>query len=707
MLHLDRPLGGAMRSEHHSGDDPLDDMALDRLHRADFSLRVANTIQVVEERGSSCVFGLVGPWGSGKTSVLNFIRSELTAPWKVVDFNAWMVTDVESLVREFFAVIADATDSGDKAILAVLSKLANGLGLGAKVLKYVGPDFTELTEGLKEAMAKSAPLAAEHDALVGSLSDLETPILVVVDDLDRLQPEELTLVFKLIRLVGRLPHVHYLIAYDERTVLSMLDRASAAADSRGGARDYLEKMVQFRFDLPPVHRHQAWELLADRLTDTIDLFAVTMDDETQARLFSYWNLAMCCKLSTPRSIGRLVQQVESVWPLLLGEADFVDVIMLTYLRVFETELYYQIRRSKGDLVPKTASATTESAFQESWSPILRELQVAPDEASDILQLLLHLFPNAVSAGTDRKQAGDDQMSMDKRVGTAEYFDRYFQLGIVPSIDLPDSTVTQALVQFITQESGSALDTVLASAGDNTTYVVWKVVRACGAANASDAAQLVPLLASIWSVVPPKGGVLGADRAVLVGAAGELFLRASPLDADAVFSACSSKDGSLQFATDFTKHLQSPTSRSNEDKHAVERAAEAARALCSLLDDRLAEFATHELNSNELPWRTFLDRYNLGDELSAREWLWSVIDDPTSPWTLDSVLAKCVVVEYPTQPHAKVRTRHPGNTAFSIEQFLGRDRVRKRLQKMGTVEETGEFDEFDVSPANLSRYLPLK
>ena len=52
---------------------------------------------------------------------------------------------------------------------------------------------------------------------MADLDGLDQPILVVIDDLDRLQPDELLLVFKLIRLVGRLPSVGYILAFDERT----------------------------------------------------------------------------------------------------------------------------------------------------------------------------------------------------------------------------------------------------------------------------------------------------------------------------------------------------------------------------------------------------------------------------------------------------------------------------------------------------------
>jgi predicted KAP-like P-loop ATPase len=86
------------------------------------------------------------------------------------------------------------------------------------------------------------------------LAGLEQPILVVLDDLDRLDPDELLFTFKLVRMLGRLPNVYYLIAYDEDTLLDILRRTDLVGDAPGRAQLYLEKMVQVRLDVPPARR---------------------------------------------------------------------------------------------------------------------------------------------------------------------------------------------------------------------------------------------------------------------------------------------------------------------------------------------------------------------------------------------------------------------------------------------------------------------
>ena len=64
----------------------------DRLGRREFAETIAGRIQLAGQ-GASVVFGLTGPWGSGKTSALSMItdaiRSSESSAWSVVEFTPW------------------------------------------------------------------------------------------------------------------------------------------------------------------------------------------------------------------------------------------------------------------------------------------------------------------------------------------------------------------------------------------------------------------------------------------------------------------------------------------------------------------------------------------------------------------------------------------------------------------------------------------
>ncbi|MBM4582548.1 hypothetical protein GS592_05680 [Rhodococcus hoagii] len=96
------------------------------------------------------------------------------------------------------------------------------------------------------------PFAERFTKISNAIRKTGKNILVIVDDIDRLHSDELLSVMKAVRLLGRFDGVHYLLSYDEQTLLGVLEQTDLAGNSRPRARDYLEKIVQYPFTLPPL-----------------------------------------------------------------------------------------------------------------------------------------------------------------------------------------------------------------------------------------------------------------------------------------------------------------------------------------------------------------------------------------------------------------------------------------------------------------------
>ena len=55
------------------------------------------------------VVGVLGPWGSGKTSFINLARNRLeSAGVAILDFNPWMFSGTEQIVASFFVELPTA-----------------------------------------------------------------------------------------------------------------------------------------------------------------------------------------------------------------------------------------------------------------------------------------------------------------------------------------------------------------------------------------------------------------------------------------------------------------------------------------------------------------------------------------------------------------------------------------------------------------------
>ena len=93
------------------------------------------------DAGEGAVVGVLGPWGSGKTTFMNFARAEFdNAGITVVDFNPWMFSGAEQLVERFFSEL-----SGQLRVSPDLSDMVKALDdysdalSGIELIPVIGP----------------------------------------------------------------------------------------------------------------------------------------------------------------------------------------------------------------------------------------------------------------------------------------------------------------------------------------------------------------------------------------------------------------------------------------------------------------------------------------------------------------------------------------------------------------------------------------
>ena len=115
---MKRNLNGDLRtsgriSEFH-GDRPIGPDDNDELGFAPIATRIAEAI-VSQSADGGFVMAIEGPWGSGKSSLLNLVDHSLSGfdragKNKVIRFEPWLVGDRDALLAQLFAEIANAVD---------------------------------------------------------------------------------------------------------------------------------------------------------------------------------------------------------------------------------------------------------------------------------------------------------------------------------------------------------------------------------------------------------------------------------------------------------------------------------------------------------------------------------------------------------------------------------------------------------------------
>lgn len=96
-------------------DTAIDDPENDRLVYNDFSKQLANTVQA-KIPSSEFIVGIYGEWGSGKSTILNFVAHHLEQeedPPIIIRFNPWWFSGQADLIEKFISQLETGLDEED------------------------------------------------------------------------------------------------------------------------------------------------------------------------------------------------------------------------------------------------------------------------------------------------------------------------------------------------------------------------------------------------------------------------------------------------------------------------------------------------------------------------------------------------------------------------------------------------------------------
>jgi hypothetical protein len=98
-----------------SPERPIDRASEDRLQRSAFVRHLISAlIDARMSKSRGVVIGITGPWGSGKTSVLNLLRESLRNTYPqaiVVAFDPWLISGRNDLISEFIKELISTIES--------------------------------------------------------------------------------------------------------------------------------------------------------------------------------------------------------------------------------------------------------------------------------------------------------------------------------------------------------------------------------------------------------------------------------------------------------------------------------------------------------------------------------------------------------------------------------------------------------------------
>lgn len=415
-------------------DRPISHPRDDLLKRSTFALALARSIDNLKIAQDGFVIGLLGPWGAGKSSVveltLRYLRhlemqringSEIDFDIldqmadqfahvkprldefleRGLDANLWdrnhsdreflracgssenakLAEDYWSLLRKIELQPRNIVIRFSPWLIAGNAELASALisDMGRELGERLGGEMREAFAALLERLSQVVPLAgAAVDVTSGGaagglfsnafdISDRmakrmttgptlnsvretltrrlralrERKIVVVIDDLDRLTPEEAVKMVSLVKGLGDLPNVVYLLCCDEVRLSELLD-----SHLRLDGHEYLEKIIQYPVHLPPLDPADLSRLLDADLAELLP----PLDSADQVRLSHVWFSVIKAYTTTPRDVRRLMNAFSVAIAGLGDHTDPIELLVLEAIRLNEPEIYNWVRQNIDELV---------------------------------------------------------------------------------------------------------------------------------------------------------------------------------------------------------------------------------------------------------------------------------------------------------------------------------------------------------------------
>jgi len=459
-------------------DRPIQKSSEDRFGRWHFAQRAAQVIAGRDD-SSSIVVGIHAPWGEGKTSVLNMIVEELEKHENVlvIHFNPWRFPDEAQLLHSFFTTLSSTVDAtletrGEK-FGAVAKKYA---GLLAPV-SLLGFNASEVAKGASNLLP-SATLEQLKERMADALTESGKRVVVIMDDIDRLDKEEVQAVFKLVKLSADFPHTAYILSFDEERV------AAALAEKYGGVeagRNFLEKIVQVSLPLPSASTEALRTLTFEGVDAALKLAEIELSEQQAQKFVNTFFLAFESRLATPRLAKRYTNSLTFSLPILKGEVNPVDLMLISAVRTFYPRLYWAIRNNP-DLFLGTNLERGGGQVREVTKAVIEDAlsDLSEKDKKAARKVIQELFPRTGALGVlGTVNYGSEWYSVwgkEKRITTPSYFNRYFSFGVPPH-DISERQLDEFLDAVAEGDMSKATEKIRQLVSNNRAALLIEKLRA--------------------------------------------------------------------------------------------------------------------------------------------------------------------------------------------------------------------------------------
>ena len=347
-------------------DNAIKIAADDKFDRGNFVDSIVNIIQsqssAVNKKGDSdykdiqenLIIGIFGEWGMGKSSILNLLGESLQEKgFRSIYFNPWMYRSEDQVLVSLFNIIIENCGENknfQKKLIELFKKYTPLITLTSPSLGNIANTIVNIPKG-----KESTNVFYYKEEIDKLLIGMANPLIIFIDDVDRLNKEEVHVLFKTLRLIASFKHVIYVVACDFEMVAKSIKENYADGGVSDG-RAFIEKIIQIPIRIPEVKAENLFAYATDMIAKTtaVSVPSTGIFKELFERYFR-----------TPRDVKRFINGFRYTFSYMKGSIPDIELLTLELIRVkvhnlFDIlKLYY---RAIGSVNPDTYYLTEISEY---------------------------------------------------------------------------------------------------------------------------------------------------------------------------------------------------------------------------------------------------------------------------------------------------------------------------------------------------------
>ena len=272
-------------------------------------------------------------------------------PPLIISFNPWNYSNTGQILDDFFRSIHNAIKKENRSIASEFRKNASRYAPNIMDTKTVGfgvsmPINPAVVSAKFSKTIVQQPVYESKYLLDKTLQRLNKKVLIIIDDIDRLDPDETLLIFKLTKIVANLSNMIFILAYDKEKTIRKLNQKFQTDQEHKIGGNYIDKIVQIPIPLPHIPYSNLQKYLDDSIIKLRKIFGEKYWDNPRYGYDTFKGLLINILINA-RHINRYLNMLNPTLKTIdANNINLIDFLLLSLIRAIAFDVYLYIGNNK-------------------------------------------------------------------------------------------------------------------------------------------------------------------------------------------------------------------------------------------------------------------------------------------------------------------------------------------------------------------------